>query len=120
MDKQILTLMKNLGCSKEEAEQIIADDKAIDRGEKMPFDLDKETEKMAKKYANVSTKSTKNAKTERKPKEDVEKESIIKEFFDFLNKKGYENAEIVNKNNKIAFTKGENHYTLTLTKNRKK
>lgn len=120
MNEQIAKLMKNLGCSKEEAEQIIADDKAIDRGKKMPFDLDKETEKMAKKYANVSTKSTKNAKTERKPKEDTEKESIIEEFFNFLSEKGYENAEIVNKNNKITFTKCENHYTLSLTKNRKK
>ena len=44
-DTQIERIMRGLKCSREEAEQILADDKAIDRGERMSFDLDKEKEK---------------------------------------------------------------------------
>ena len=44
-DTQLERIMRNLKCSKEEAEQILADDKAIDRGERMSFDLSKEDEK---------------------------------------------------------------------------
>mgnify|MGYP002508780696 CR=1 FL=1 len=70
--------------TKEEALQIIADDKAIDRGERMSFDLDKETEKMAKKYANTGTRQTKSATSERKRKENPTKAGIIAELATFL------------------------------------
>jgi hypothetical protein len=40
-------LMKNLGISREEALQVIADDKAIDKGEKL-FELSAEQKKAAK------------------------------------------------------------------------
>ena len=53
---QIAKLMHILGCSEEEAKQIIADDKAIDRGEKMPFDLDADKEKIAKQYTKTGTR----------------------------------------------------------------
>ena len=48
MDKKTL-LMEKLGCSEAEALDIIACDKAIDKGEKMDFDLSKEQQKIAKK-----------------------------------------------------------------------
>ena len=57
-ESQVERIMRNLKCSKEEAEQIIADDKAIDRGERMAFDLSPEAEKQAKKYANTGTRQT--------------------------------------------------------------
>ena len=50
-ETQVQKFMRLLDCSEEEARQIIADDKAIDKGERMSFDLDPEKEKEAKKMA---------------------------------------------------------------------
>ena len=49
-DEQIFA-MRRLGMTEEEIEDILRCDKEIDRGKRMDFDLDPETEKMAKKYA---------------------------------------------------------------------
>jgi hypothetical protein len=119
MDKQIEKLMKLLKISEEEAIQLVADDKAIDRGERMSFDLSKEQEKQAKKYANVGEKTK---KTERKApvrKENATKSTIIAEISAFLAEKGYEMVEITNKERQIAFKVGENDYELTLVQKRK-
>lgn len=115
--EQLNRIMQILKVSKAEALQIIADDQAIDRGERMSFDLSKEQEKQAKKYANVTThKASANAKPrERKP--DEEKESIIVDLAQFLQDK-YGNATITNKNNEIQFTLHENHYKIKMSKTR--
>ena len=65
-ETQVERIMRNLKCSREQAEQIMADDKAIDRGERMDFDLPPEAEKQAKKFANTGTRQTNGQKTERK------------------------------------------------------
>jgi hypothetical protein len=115
--EQLNRIMQILKVSRAEALQIIADDQAIDRGERMSFDLPKEQEKQAKKYANVTThKASANAKPrERKP--DEEKESIIAELARFLQEK-YGNATITNKNNEIQFTLHENRYKIKMSKTR--
>lgn len=118
-DTQIERIMRNLKCSKEEAEQIIADDKAIDRGERMEFDLSPEAEKQAKKYANTGTRQTNGQKTERKRKENPTKASVIAEIAQFLTENGYNSVEILNKERQIAFKIGENAYELTLVQKRK-
>ena len=46
---QLENLMK-LGMSEAEAREVLAADKAIDRGEKMPFDLPKDKEKATRQY----------------------------------------------------------------------
>lgn len=46
---QLDNLMK-LGLSEAEARQVLEDDKKIDRGEKMPFDLSKDAEKATRQY----------------------------------------------------------------------
>ena len=117
-DNQLERIMRNLKCSKEEAEQILADDKAIDRGERMSFDLSKEAEKQAKKYANSDTRKT-SGKTERKRKENPTKAGVIAEIAKFLAEIGYEMVEITNKERQIAFKIGENDYELTLVQKRK-
>ena len=117
-DTQIERIMRGLKCSREEAEQILADDKAIDRGERMSFDLDKETEKQAKKWANTGTRQTTSEKTERKRKENPTKASIIAEIARFLTEKGYEMVEITNKERQIALKVGENAFELTLVQKR--
>lgn len=118
-ESQVERIMRNLKCSKEEAEQIIADDKAIDRGERMAFDLSPEAEKQAKKYANTGTRQTSGQKTERKRKENPTKATIIAEIAKFLAENGYEMVNVTNKERQIAFKVGENDYELTLVQKRK-
>ena len=118
-ETQIERIMRNLKCSREEAEQILADDKSIDRGKRMEFDLSPEEEKQAKKYANTGTRQTNGAKTERKRKENPTKAAVIAEIAQFLTENGYDSVEIPNKERQIAFKIGENSYELTLVQKRK-
>jgi hypothetical protein len=48
-DEQIFA-MRRLGMTEEEIADVLQCDKEIDRGKRMDFDLDPETEKMAKKF----------------------------------------------------------------------
>ena len=119
MEEKIKKLMATLKCTREEAIEIIECDKAIDKGERVYFDLDKDAEKQAKKWANVGEKTK---KTERKApvrKENTTKSGIIAEISEFLSEKGYEMVEITNKERQIAFKIGENDYELTLVQKRK-
>lgn len=115
-------IMQNLGLTSEEADQLLADDKAIDKGEKMPFDLTAEQQKVAKTFT-VSTTKTKKAPTvykfERKKTENVPKAEIIAKIEQLLTENGYENVKILNKERQIAFTNGENDFEITLTQKRK-
>lgn len=121
-------IMRILDVSADEADEILKTDKAIDRGERVPFDLSPEQEKMAKKFANVDTKKRKkptvyNLDARGKArKENPTKASIIAELAKFLTENS-ENAcemvEITNKERQIAFKIGENVYELTLVQKRK-
>ena len=116
---RVAELMAQLKCTKEEALEIIECDKAIDRGERVYFDLSPEAEKQAKKYANTGTRQTNGQKTERKRKENPTKATVIAELAQFLVENGYEMVEITNKERQIAFKVGENAYELTLVQKRK-
>lgn len=121
MTEQIAHLMKTLDCTEAEALDILQQDKAIDRGERVSFDLSKEDEKRAKKYANADThKKPINFKPrERKPNE--LKEAIIAEIAQILTENvtfGAKNVEITNKNRMIAFSVGEKHFEFTLVEKR--
>ena len=118
-ETQVEKLMRLLKCSEDEAKQIIADDKAIDRGERMAFDLSKEEEKQAMKYANTGTRKTSEAKTERKRKENPTKGAVITEIAKFLAENGYEMVNVTNPERQITFKIGENDYELTLVQKRK-
>ena len=121
-------IMRVLDVSAEEADEILKADKAIDRGERVSFDLSPEQEKIAKKFANVDTKKRKkptvyNLDARGKArKENPTKASIIAELAKFLTENS-ENAcemvEITNKERQIAFKIGENAYELTLVQKRK-
>lgn len=68
-EKLIAKHMKTLDITREEAEQLIADDEAIDKGAKL-FELDKEQEKASKKARAIGTKTTKaSPTTTKKPRE---------------------------------------------------
>lgn len=70
LDPQVVALAK-LGLTDEEIKQVLADDKRIDKGEKL-FELTAEQEQEAKKARNVGRAPTayKFTKRERKPDED--------------------------------------------------
>lgn len=118
-------LMRLLGCSEEEAADIIASDKAIDQGKRVAFDLDPEAEKAAKKFANAGTRKAPvvyNFDTkDKKRKENPTKAAIIAELAKFLeeiSENACENVEITNKERQIAFKIGENAFELTLVQKR--
>ena len=70
LDPQVVALAK-LGLTDEEIKQVLADDKRIDKGEKL-FELSAEQEREAKKARNVGRAPTayKFTKRERKPDQD--------------------------------------------------
>lgn len=113
-------LMRLLDITEAEAEDIIATDKAIDKGERVYFDLDLETEKQAKKMVNVETHKKAETKVTRTRKENPTKATIISEISAFLTENGYESIEITNKERQIAFKVGEDSFELTLVQKRKK
>ncbi len=120
-EKRVDELVDILGCSIFEAEQIIADDKKIDRGEKVDFGLSKEDEKQALKYANVKDKKKPFVPNlqKRERKADTTKEGVIQAVYDFLVENGYANVEITNKSKLIAFQIGEDSYEFNLIRKRK-
>lgn len=119
-----LSAMRKCGMTEEEIAQVLADDKAIDRGERMEFDLSVEEEKKAKKYANVGErkKPMTLSNEPRKRKENPTKAAIIAEIAKFLaemSENACENVQITNKERQIAFQIGENSYEFTLVQKRK-
>ena len=123
-DKRIIELMTALGCTKEEALQVMADDDAIDDGEKL-FELTAEQKKTAKAMTTTGTKKrTTVTKRERKP--DEIKRQIVENVADSLGAYVFtgvqslnaENINITNIEREISFTIGNDSYSLTLTKHR--
>lgn len=122
MTEQIAKMMKNLGISEAEAIELVEYDKKVDKGLKTEYDLSKEQEKVAKKFANVTEHKTSTAKTPRKVKENPEKETFIANLCKILSESEdfqCENVEITNKSREICFKIGENAYKLTLVASRK-
>ena len=134
-NKQLKAFQK-LGYSDAEIQQMLIDDKAVDRGQIMEWDLSPEEHKKAMKYANSDEKKKKTADsgekkgktaynldaTGKKKKENPTKANIIALLATILAENGdfsAENVEITNKERQIAFTVGENAFELTLVQKRK-
>lgn len=126
--KEQLAAMERLGFTDEEIKDIIETDDAIDKGQKVYFDLDPEKEKEAKKYTKAGTRKAPtvykldNAEGKRSRKENPTKAGIIAELAKFLtetSENACEMVEITNKERQIAFKIGENAYELTLVQKRK-
>lgn len=115
--------MKTLDIPEAEAIQLVMDDKAVDKGEKL-FELSAEQKKVAKKYAATGTKKRTVYKfdTAKKKKENPVKQKIIAEIERFLNENSEisaENVQITNAERQIFFQIGSNDYELTLVQKRK-
>lgn len=122
-EPNVARMMRLLNCDEAEARQVIADDKAIDRGEPMPFDLTPEQMKISRQYTKIGTRKTPTVYNfePRKRKENPTKQSIIAELAKFLTEQSEnacENVNITNKERQIAFSIGTNNYELTLVQKR--
>ena len=117
-------IMRVLKVSAEEADEILKSDKAIDKGERMEFDLTPEQEKMAKKFANTHERKRPMV-LDNKPRErkaNPTKGGIISELATFLTENSQfstENVEITNKERQISFKIGDETFELTLVQKRK-
>lgn len=120
MEEQIKRIMEGLKCSRSEAEEVYKADKAIDRGERMDFDLPPEQEKEAKKMVNTTTrkKPTNYNFSQRQRKENITKSGLITILAEFL-QNHCANVSITNKERQIAFSIGDEQFELTLVQKRK-
>ena len=112
--------MRLLGISEEEAKALIEADKAIDKGEKMDFDLSKEQQKIAKKMTSTGTR-TKSSNSPRAHKENPTKALIIDQLWQKLAEiEHISNLKIENKEKLITFSLNGNDYNLDLVQKRAK
>lgn len=122
-DTQKERIMRILKVSEEEADEILEYDKRIDRGERVEYDLSPELEKMAKKFANVTTHK-KPIKLDTKPREkktDDVKVGLIDSIFAHLNGNEEikcENVTITNKSKTISFVLNGETYEIDLKRKR--
>ena len=109
-EKQIQNLMVKLEISREEAIQLMEEDKAIDRGANL-YELDPELEKGAKKARQAERKANSTmAKREKKPK--PEKEQLCNALMEGLRSLGVE--EFSNPEREFTFAKDGKKYKVTL------
>ena len=80
MEERIKAIMKSLECTREEALEMLADDEAIEKGEKL-FELTNEQKRVSKQARSVDRKpAEQKQKRERKP--DEEKREIIQSLIE--------------------------------------
>ena len=126
-EAQITKMMNALKCSRDEAIEIIKDDEAIDRGEKL-FELTAEQKKNAKNATITTGDKRKRAytftKRERKP--DEVKREIIEVIAQNLDRCCFgedlhtvKDVNILKPEKEITFTVDGDEYSVTLTKHRK-
>ena len=121
--EKVEKIMKLLGCTEEEAIDVIETDKIIDKGGRTKYDLSIEQEKEIKKIYAVKDRQSKDKENSQRGKvraENVTKATIIAELADFLTENGKENVNITNKERQIAFSVGETNFELTLVQKRVK
>lgn len=115
-------LVDKLECSIDEAIDIMDADKAIDRNQKVDFDLSPEEHKQAMKLANVKEYTVKKSNVYRPRKPNEIKGAIIAGLSKYLTEMAdFEviDEEITNNERTIMFTSGGNRYELTLIQKRK-
>ena len=116
--------MRKMGYSDFQIEEMLEDDKAVDRGEAMPWDLSKEEHKKAMKQANADEhkKPTAYKFEKRERKANMPKQEIINGIFEYLAQNCAfcpENVTILNKERQISFDYAGEKFEITLTQKRK-
>lgn len=121
-EKLIAKHMNLLKISREEAIQLIEDDKRIDKGEKL-FSLTPEQEKASKKARSAGRKPKttvyKFDTTKRKKPENKNKSDLISVMTGALTEYGAENLELINPEREFTFTMDGTKYKIVLSLPRK-
>lgn len=121
-EKLIAKHMNLLKISREEAIQLIEDDKRIDKGEKL-FSLTPEQEKASKKARSAGRKPKttvyKFDTTKRKKPENKNKSDLISVITGALAEHGAENLELINPEREFTFTMDGTKYKIVLSLPRK-
>ena len=111
-EKKVFESMIALGCSEEEAYEVIESDRKIDKGEKL-FDLDPELEKGAKKARQAPRKAN-STPTKRERKEDEDKRELIDLLKNALEGTA-ESLEITNPERQIDFIFSNRKFRIVLS-----
>ena len=121
-EKLIAKHMNLLKITRDEAIQLIEDDKRIDKGEKL-FSLTPEQEKASKKARSAGRKPKttvyKFDTTKRKKPENKNKSDLISVITGALTEHGAENLELINPEREFTFTMDGTKYKIVLSLPRK-
>ena len=121
MEEQITKPMKNLEISREEALEVIASDKAIEKGEKL-FELTPEQKKV-EKQVRITTGKTKvdayGKKSAREKKVNNDKLELIEILQKALAENGCQVTLTTNPEREFEFTKGNTKYKIVMSMPRK-
>ena len=116
MSKQI-EAMRKLGMSEEEIQQVLADDKRIDKGEKL-FELTAEQEKASKQARQADRKPTvyklDNTAGKRSKKEDADKATLMNALFSAILPM-CDTYEVTNAEREFCFTYHERKFKVVLS-----
>ena len=119
MEDKILLMMKNLDITREEAIELIEEDKKIDRMTSMKEidnDLTDEQKEVVKKARRGSSGSKHKTTTKREKKKDDLKASIIADIISVLNA---DDVNIINAEREIEFSKNDRKFKIVLSVPRK-
>ena len=116
--------MRRQKYSDAQIEEMLEDDKAVDRNEPLPWDMSKDEHKKAMKYANADEhkKPTVYKFDKRERKANVPKQEIINGIFEYLTQNCAfcpQNVTILNKERQISFDFAGEKFEITLTQKRK-
>ena len=119
MEDKILLMMKNLDITREEAIELIEEDKKIDRMtsiKEIDNDLTDEQKEVVKKARRGSSGSKHKTTTKREKKKDDLKASIIADIISVLNA---DDVNIINAEREIEFFKNDRKFKIVLSVPRK-
>ena len=111
---QIQNFMTVLKISEQERQELLAYDKAVDKGTATEYELTPEQKKISKERRRAENRTY--TFTQRERKADNEKQEIISKIANLF----AENAVITNKEREVALKIGDNEYSITLIKHRTK
>ena len=117
-EKKISQMMSLLRCSREEAIQVIEDDKRIDRGEKL-FELTPDQKQAAKQARQAPRAPTVYKFTQREKKAKPEKAQICSAMIEGLQSLGIADLDVTNEEREFLFTLDGVKYKVTLACPRK-
>ena len=117
-EKKISQMMSLLRCPREEAIQVIEDDKRIDRGEKL-FELTPDQKQAAKQARQAPRAPTVYKFTQREKKAKPEKAQICSAMIEGLQSLGIADLDVTNEEREFLFTLNGVKYKVTLACPRK-